>query len=102
MDEERYAPDQPQATLAATAVGIEVGDLPPPSHLPKEQFPFTAGTKSAMVRTVKEAFRIKNQIEPKHLLLALLGSRQHDPVSELLTELGVDRDSVRRKLTAPS
>ncbi|WP_242903553.1 Clp protease N-terminal domain-containing protein [Actinomadura terrae] len=84
---------------ALEEVGIRLGEPPPPLPPSDERLPLTAAAKTALDRCVKEAFRSRQpQLEARHLLLALLGARSHDPVLNLLAELGVDRDAVRQKI----
>ncbi|WP_242884716.1 Clp protease N-terminal domain-containing protein [Actinomadura litoris] len=86
---------------ALEATGVQLGEPPPPLPSTGEQLPLTAAAKAAMSRCLKEAFRSRQpQLEPRHLLLALLGARSRDPVLDLLTELGVDRDALRRRIRA--
>lgn len=87
---------------ALAAVGIEVGAL---GHAPGPSFgrrlpPLTSGARSVLKDAVDEARPFKSgRIDTAHFLIALLGRQRPDPAAELLDALGVDRDTVRKRMT---
>jgi ATP-dependent Clp protease ATP-binding subunit ClpA len=84
---------------ALVSVGIEVAPPPDEPAAARGHLPFTSGAKSVLQQTLREAVARKDRrLEPRHLLLALLGCRPPDPAAAVLSRLGVDPDVVRRRL----
>ena len=86
---------------ALAAIGIDLeGYSPSPKIKVGIRTPFTSGSRAVMERTLRLTTAEKSRrIAPKHLLLALLERQQPDPAATLLTELGVDRAEVTRRLS---
>ncbi|MET0864025.1 MAG: Clp protease N-terminal domain-containing protein [Nakamurella sp.] len=85
---------------ALAAIGIDLaGYTPTPKLRAGIRAPFTSGARSVIARTLSltTAERAK-KMAPRHLLLALLEREQPDPAAALLTELGVDRSAVQKRL----
>lgn len=82
---------------ALAALGIDVDGLRPAEVPPRRGKPgaLTSGARAV----VNEAIRgVPRPREPGRLLQALVRLAPPDPAADLLVELGVDRDAVRRRL----
>lgn len=87
-------------TAALKAIGLETKNLKGAAMPAKgRKPPFSSGAKEVMASMVKQAVDQKSrQITTSNLLAALLDREEHDPVSELLEEMKVDRTAVRARL----
>jgi ATP-dependent Clp protease ATP-binding subunit ClpA len=87
---------------ALAAVGVDAADAE--MHEPPgggERLFFTSAAKDAMRRTFAEAVRTRSrELQPEHLLLALLAAEPPDSAADLLTALGIDPAAVRQRLNA--
>ncbi|MEO3812178.1 Clp protease N-terminal domain-containing protein [Sphaerisporangium sp. B11E5] len=88
---------------ALRAIGVDVGEFPPPGAVSRPHPPLTvaAATSTARAvldRAVRATTRKTRATAPEHLLAALLSCEPPDPVAGLLAELGVDRAAVRSRL----
>lgn len=87
-----------QAALASIGIdarGFERAITPGRGKKP----PFSSGARSVMEGMLRYAVEQKSrQITTANLLLALLDREEHDPAAALLSELGVDKAEVRRRV----
>ncbi len=85
---------------ALACVGVDTPGFEPVVAVHRRgHVPFTGAAKAALVRTLTEAtHRGDRRLEPRHLLLALLGPDQPDAAVELLARLDVDPVAVRARL----
>lgn len=99
LEEARAALDRlDRAALAA--LGIEVEALRP-APVPVKRGRLTVGALTSNARAVvNEALRERPH-EPGELLRALLQVTPPDPAADLLAELGVDLEAVRRRSVSP-
>jgi len=86
---------------ALAAVGVDapdaLGSVAP--DRPTQRLPFTAAAREVLVGTLRAACAGGGRrIEPRHLLLALLGRTAPDPAAVLMQRLDVDPVVVRRRL----
>ncbi|WP_410671089.1 Clp protease N-terminal domain-containing protein [Amycolatopsis sp. cmx-4-68] len=83
---------------ALAALGIEVEGLRP-AEVPVRRGKLTPGALTSNARAVvNEAIRgVPRPRDPAELLRALLKVSRPDPAADLLAELGVDREAVRRR-----
>jgi len=89
------------AALAAVGVDATPMDLAAPIRA-RGRPPLTSGARAALARGVRAARAAKSRrIEPRHLLVGILGCQRPDPGAELLDALGVDRAAAREQLTRP-
>jgi hypothetical protein len=88
---------------ALAALGIEVEGLRP-AVVPPRRARVTPGALTSNARAVvNEAIRgVPRPRDPVALLRVLLTVTPPDPAADLLAELGVDRDAVRRRLESPT
>jgi ATP-dependent Clp protease ATP-binding subunit ClpA len=94
--------DLDMAALAAVGVDATPADLAAPTIRTRRRPPFTAGARAALARGVRAARAAKaRRVEPRHLLLGVLGCQRPDPAAELLDALGVDRAAARERLAGP-
>jgi ATP-dependent Clp protease ATP-binding subunit ClpA len=85
---------------ALRAVGVDAPELPAvaPGRF-GARVPFTAAAKEVLGQSLHAAAAEGGRrIQPRHLLLALLGRTEPDPAAVLLTRLGVDPVLVRQRL----
>jgi ATP-dependent Clp protease ATP-binding subunit ClpA len=89
-----------RAALAAIGVTLDA-PLAPPVR-PKRLVTANSAARAAIAdaKSRAQAERRGRRIEPRHLLLSLLGSRHPDPAADLLTALYVTSDDVRARLAA--
>ncbi|MCR6484809.1 Clp protease N-terminal domain-containing protein [Amycolatopsis sp. OK19-0408] len=84
---------------ALAALGIEVEGMRPP-RVPVKRGKLTLGALTSNARAVvNEALRER---VPAELLRVLLTVTPPDPAADLLAELGVDREAVRRRVNSPA
>jgi ATP-dependent Clp protease ATP-binding subunit ClpA len=85
---------------ALRTVGIDAGDFHPTAPVrPGGRPRFTSAAKGALGLALRDAVgRGDRRLEPRHLLLALLGCARPDPAAEVLARLGVDPAAARARL----
>ncbi|MFE5034790.1 Clp protease N-terminal domain-containing protein [Streptomyces sp. NPDC056683] len=88
---------------ALAVVGIDVHGIDrSPIPASRKRTPFTSGARAVLPRALAETKKAHSRrITPEHLLLALLDCEHPDPVATLLTELDIDRTTVRARLRQP-
>ncbi|WIY02628.1 Clp protease N-terminal domain-containing protein [Amycolatopsis mongoliensis] len=97
LDEARAALDRLDR-VALAALGIEVEGLRP-AAVPVKRGRLSPG---ALTSNARAAVNKAKPREPAGLLRALLTVPPPDPAADLLAELGVDREAVRRALDSPN
>jgi ATP-dependent Clp protease ATP-binding subunit ClpA len=102
LDEARAAArrldDAALATVGIRTEGLDRTAMPRRGKKP----PFSSGARAVMESMLRYAIDQKSRrITAAHLLLSLLDRTDHDPVTALLSELGIDRTAARRRLLSP-
>ncbi|MBY8876469.1 hypothetical protein K7862_02290 [Streptomyces sp. PLK6-54] len=88
---------------ALAAIGVRLGTpLAPPPVRARRLVSLNSAARAAITEAKAQAQgeRRGRRIEPRHLLLALLGARHPDPAADLLTTLSIAPDQVRARLAA--
>jgi ATP-dependent Clp protease ATP-binding subunit ClpA len=87
--------------VALSAVGIDVGDIPPTPPMASRTRPgLTSGSRNVLKTAVQRAAgtRPRRRVTEADLLLAILALKPPDPAADLIDRLGIDRDAVRQQL----
>jgi ATP-dependent Clp protease ATP-binding subunit ClpA len=86
---------------ALASVGVDVPDALGALPLGRgtQRLPFTAGAREVLAGSLRIAAVDRGRrIEPRHVLLALLGRPAPDPAAVLMARLGIDPVVVRQRL----
>jgi len=89
---------------ALAAVGVHLDGLPLTASAArgKRWITLNSAARAAMVGGKQAAERERGgwRMEPRHLLLSLLGAKHPDPAADLLSALALRADAVRERLAA--